>query len=132
MTDDAPEANWSIPQVTVGVSLVVAFLFWCCAASAYASREGEPIDLKGVRPRRAAISFFAQAVGRFAWHSVTQVPSAVSVMGYVLSERRGLLIGALVVEGLVIAGGMGLEFAERRLNPPRKKKRKRRTIATPE
>ncbi|HTN01732.1 hypothetical protein [Planctellipticum variicoloris] len=132
MSEDAPvAANWSIPQVTIGVSIVAAILFWCCAASAYASRDGNPIDLRGLRPRAASRAFAVQMVGNFAWHSVAQIPSAPWVIGYVMTERRGLLIGGLVVEALIITGGMGLQMLERRIDPPRKKKRKRRKIAMP-
>lgn len=133
MSEETPAAtNWSIPQVTIGVSMVVALLFWCCAASAYADRDGHRFQRpeRGVR-RTAPLVFFGQMVGRLAWQSVAQIPSAPWVIGYVVSERRGLLIGGLIVEAMVISGGMGLQMLESRIDPPRKKKRKRRKIAMP-
>jgi hypothetical protein len=132
MRDDSPaEVHLSIPQVTICVSLVVALLFWCCAASAYADRDGHRFQQPARRARGAAISFFVQVAGRFAWQSVAQIPSAPWVIGYVVSERRGLLIGGLIVEAMVITGGMGLQMLESRIELPRKKKRKRRKIAMP-
>lgn len=133
MSEETPAAtNWSIPQVTVGISIVVALLFWCCAASAYADRDGHRFQPPETRVRRTApLVLFGQMVGRFAWHSVAQIPSAPWVIGYVVTERRGLLIGGLVVEAIVITGGMGLQMLESRIDPPRKKKRKRRKIAMP-
>lgn len=133
MSDDPPaRLHLSIPQVTICLSLVVALLLWCCAASAYADRDGHRFQRpdSGVR-RTAPLVFFGQMVGRLAWQSVAQIPSAPWVIGYVVSERRGLLIGGLVVEALVISTGMGLQMLEGRIDPPRKRKRKRRKIATP-
>lgn len=133
MSDDpSAKLHLSIPQVTICLSLVVALLLWCCAASAYADRDGHRFQRpdRGVR-RAAPLVFFGQMVGRLAWQSVAQIPSAPWVIGYVVSERRGLLIGGLVVEALVISTGMGLQMLEGRIDPPRKRKRKRRKIATP-
>lgn len=119
------ESNRSIIYVVAGVFLVVVAITWCCAASAYARREGLPgIDA----PRRlsgAGRTLALRAVLQLGYNGVAQIPSAPSVLSYSWNNEPLILQIGFGLAGLVLVGGVVMRVVESKLSQPVKRYRRR-------
>jgi hypothetical protein len=125
--------GWSAIQVTVGLAIVIMVLTWMVSASAYATaryqtqvaeaaeEEGEaaPDYVPRVRLRRASgLAFGVVMVGLFLKNAVVEIPHAPQVVWFACTERILIPIGFVLMMGIVIALGVGLQMAERSLTTP--------------
>lgn len=115
----------SITWIVAGVMIVVAVFGWGCLASAYAGAHAPVVDdddevgMPRMRVGRgAAIVMAFVAILTFLYHSISEIPNLPWVIGWSLSNRFGLVLGILLVELLVIGGGLGLKSLEKKLAEP--------------
>ena len=127
MSNDRDTPGKSITWVVRMTILLVAVFGWGVMAAEYAKRaEGwnplvqeRGVSIPVLRPivRLAAADGFA----RFAANAVVQLPNAPAVIWFNIRELPWLPLGIVVVEGLVVAAGVGMRRLEKHLDqPPRR------------
>ncbi len=115
----------SITWVVTMASITVAVIGWCMLATAYVGyTEGlnVPVPSGRVRVGRGSgILLLVGAVARMIWDGVTQIPNVFSVIKFAFQERLGVVIGIVVLEVLLIVGGLGMKKLERDMENERKR-----------
>lgn len=100
---DHEDEGLSIRAVVVLAMLVIAAFGWAFAAAAYAHEmEGWASGMGG-----------RHAFSAFALNAVTHIPQAFEVIGFTFTKRLWLAIVILVLEFLVLLGGLGLKKIEK-------------------
>lgn len=137
MAKSKPSQGLSIVTMTILIGIVVTYLLWGIAAGMYDTAQGNRWVLEGDPGRRpgaataGAVAVFG--VIAFVSNSVMYIPSVFQVATFVITQRPWYFIIVLLVEGGVLAFGIGSARLEKSLSKDTgfKTKRKVRQIALP-
>jgi hypothetical protein len=139
-------AGWSATTVVIALSIALVLLTWAVSASAYATARfqaevaaaqaaGEDRPGEVMFPRRVGrVGAFVALIylfGEFFKNALIELPRAPQVIYYVFTERLVIPLGAAVLEGLLIVGGLGLKSVERSLEQSSPAKRKKTVAGIP-
>ena len=126
----AKSGQKSIVWVAGALAVVVAVFGWCLMAGIYASDvEGYRVE-SGRRYSRPRVNVLG-GIAAFFWNGVREIPNAPAVLSYNFTQRLWLPITILVVEGGVVAAGVGMKKLEDSLEGPRRRRRQSLAASKP-
>ena len=124
------EEGKSIRWIVIVSMIFVAYLGWGFMAGSYAEIGATALpevgNLRIRRGRGMGIALLISAVVSFVVTSITELPNFFSVISFHMSNRIWLPILFIVLEGLVLAGGYGLQKLEENLEKPRHRRKKKK------
>ncbi len=113
-----PQGGKSIGWVITMSMIVVGVIGWCMLATAYADySEGSSMVAGGAaRIRRTSgAGLLIGAIVKMAINGVVQIPSVFSVIKFAFQKRLGVVIGIVVVEVLLLVGGLWMKKVEKEM-----------------
>ena len=124
----------SVKSMTIGVMILVAWLCWAIAAAKYLdpiiAMQGHSVgNMGGGRIEFLIRGIFGNFIN-FIGNSL-MLHHAPGIITNTLRHERWIILMLFVLEGLAFGFGMFTRNLEDRLQPPRKRKRKRRPITGP-
>jgi len=117
------EARWPIAYVVAGVFLIVVGITWCCAASAYAGREGMPQFEGRIPGSRRGLAI--RAVLPVLTNGVTHLGSIPTVLSHTWNNDPLILQIGFGLAIAVVVGGLLMRVVESQINQPIKRTRRR-------
>ena len=114
----------SITSVVVLIASLIGLIAWCVFAAEYAG-EYEGFKPKGFGIVRGRLTLLIEGiVAMFSamGNGIQQIPNCFAVIRFTLSQRFGFFIAFLVVESLIVGGGVAMKRLEQQLNAPMKRR----------
>ena len=116
----------SITSVVVLIASLIALIAWRVFAAEYAG------EFEGFKPRgsgivRGRLTLLIEGISAMfsaMGNGIRQIPNSIAVIRFTLSQRFVFFIAFLVVEGLIVGGGVAMKRLEHQLNAPMKRRRK--------
>lgn len=124
MTDHS-EVSLSIPQVVLGMVLVIGLFGWGCLATSYQEATAAPLspEEQKMPSRRAMRRTIVQAAVKFVVTGVQQLPNLPQVMLWHLQNRLWLPLAILGTQVGAVGCGFGLKLLEGVADDPYRKLR---------
>ncbi|MCA9110679.1 MAG: hypothetical protein KDA52_12070 [Planctomycetaceae bacterium] len=127
MADDQKNDGISVHTMTIGVMLLVAYICWGIAASAYLDPLVElgppPEGFRRGRGGGYAIKALLYWLVSFVGNSL-RLNHVVGITSNVLRNDQWILLTFVVLEVLALGFGIWVKMLDTKLNPPRRKRKR--------